>query len=121
MTTSTEDPTSEMLAPAPAWPEVWAQLGKVLAGREIVAYNAAFDSRLIAQTCAAHGQPIVDARWTCAKLMFTPLWPVDYLSLRQACHDLGVEPGTHRARPDAVAMVRAIHALADRLAVADAA
>ena len=48
---------SEELAGAPAWPEIFAQVRAVLEGNEVVIFNAEFDTRILAQTAAAHGDP----------------------------------------------------------------
>lgn len=42
--------TEEMVANAPSWKEVWADLQSVLDGRFIGAYNADFDLRMLKQT-----------------------------------------------------------------------
>ncbi len=47
--------TPEMLADAPAWPEVYARLMEAVAGQRVVIYNAAFDEAMIAGDCTRHG------------------------------------------------------------------
>jgi len=102
------------VAGAPTWPEVWKRLGPLLEGREVVAFNAAFDSSMIEGTCRAHGLTPARVKWTCARRLLSPLWSRDRVSLRQVCLDLGIEPGTHRAKPDVEAMIRALRTVASR-------
>ncbi|MFF1670361.1 exonuclease domain-containing protein [Nocardiopsis flavescens] len=54
------------LAGAPTWPQVWPRLGEIAEGRLLVAYNADFDRRLIAQTCRPHGIHRPRWEWACA-------------------------------------------------------
>ena len=47
--------TNEMVRDAPTWPAVLRKLEPLLKERLILIYNAAFDTRLINQTCALWG------------------------------------------------------------------
>ena len=47
--------TNEMVAEAPPWPEVWAELAALLQGRALGIYNAEIDLRLMRQSHKAHG------------------------------------------------------------------
>lgn len=47
--------TEAMVADAPDWKAVWAQAEPLLKGKRILAYNAAFDVRMLKQTCRIHG------------------------------------------------------------------
>jgi DNA polymerase III epsilon subunit-like protein len=44
-----------LLAGAPTWPEIADQVRHVLDGNEVVIFNAEFDTRILIQTAAAHG------------------------------------------------------------------
>jgi DNA polymerase-3 subunit epsilon len=58
--------TDEALAHAPSWPEVAEQLARLLSGRVLVAHNAPFEARMLAQSCARHGLTLpACARWEC--------------------------------------------------------
>lgn len=48
------------LADAPSWPDVAQQLQQCIGQRPLVIFNAAFDTRILRQTAAAHGDP---AHW----------------------------------------------------------
>lgn len=63
--------TAEALRGAPAFPEVHAALAELLRDRVVVAYNAEFDRRILAQTCQAYQLPVLTVRaWHCAMLHF---------------------------------------------------
>lgn len=60
----------DMLLNAPIWPDVYARLLEIVAGRKAVIYNVEFDEAMIAGDCKRHGiqhQPL-DA--DCAMLMY---------------------------------------------------
>ena len=50
--------TAECLANSPTWPEVSAQVRKILFGRPLVIFNSDFDTRMFRQTAAAFGEPV---------------------------------------------------------------
>lgn len=47
--------TEAQVSAAPSWPVVWRQAEPLLKGRRLIAYNAAFDVRMLKQTCRANG------------------------------------------------------------------
>jgi DNA polymerase-3 subunit epsilon len=51
---------------APTWPEIHASVSAALAGRQVIVYNAAFDRRMVAQSCARHGLEAPAPIWSCA-------------------------------------------------------
>lgn len=58
--------TDAMLASAPSWPAVMRHLEPVLRDRAVIAHNAAFDERMMAQTCARHALAMPScATWAC--------------------------------------------------------
>lgn len=58
--------TDAMVATAPSFTEIYPQLQEIVRGKTIVAYNAAFDSRILRQTCHCHRVPPLIAQWECA-------------------------------------------------------
>ena len=56
----------ETLSSAVPYPVIHPVLTSLLSGRTVVAYNASFDSQVLAQTARAHGLPGVSAKWDCA-------------------------------------------------------
>lgn len=103
------------LGGAPSWREVLPAVRRLLEGREVVAFHAAFDERLIRQTCTSNGLLSPAPRcWTCAQALLSPLWQREHVSLERVCRTLGIEPGTHRAAADTHATIRALRAVASR-------
>lgn len=47
--------TEEQVAAAPSWAVVWRQAEPLLKGKRLIAYNAAFDVRMLKQSCRAVG------------------------------------------------------------------
>ncbi|NIE78361.1 3'-5' exonuclease [Pantoea sp. Ap-967] len=102
--------TNAMLASAPSWPEVAEQYAAIVAGRTVVAYNTAFDVRLLRQTHERHGLTAPTFSTACAMLMYAA-WHGEYdsnrdrwrwLKLIDAATECGVaEDGAHRALADA--------------------
>ena len=102
--------TDAMVASAPSWPEVAEQYAAIVAGRTVVAYNAAFDARLLRQTHQLHGiaAPVLTA--VCLMRMYAK-WHGEYdrdrddwrwLKLTDAAAECGVlVEGAHRAFADA--------------------
>jgi DNA polymerase-3 subunit epsilon len=62
--------TAARVARAPAYPEIHAGLARLIAGRTVIAYNAAFDRRIVEQTAARYGLPAPAARWECAMMQY---------------------------------------------------
>ncbi len=58
--------TDAMVVDAPTFAEVRPRLIAQLAGRRIVAYNAAFDRRILHQTARRSETPPIPASWECA-------------------------------------------------------
>ncbi len=66
------------VAHAPTFRELYPRLVALLRKRFVVVYNAAFDRRILDQTCARYGLPALrPAAWHCAMLAyakFTGIW-----------------------------------------------
>lgn len=58
--------TDESLQGAPAYSAIDAELRRQLAGVHVIAYNASFDQRLLAQTADAFNLPEIACTWECA-------------------------------------------------------
>src|SRR5688500_1472663 len=58
--------TDGQVAGAPTYAELHGDLARLLERRSVVAYNAAFDERILRQTAARHGLRAPRARWECA-------------------------------------------------------
>lgn len=62
--------TDEMVADAPAYPAIHPRLAAILDGRQVICYNAAFDSRMLQQTARRNEIPPLAIRWDCAMEMY---------------------------------------------------
>ncbi len=90
------------LADAPSWPSLWAHLQGHVRNRPVVAWNAAFDLRMLRQTCARHRVPLSVRQIVCLQQAFQHRHPVVRPTLAAACLALGIaERPNHRARVDA--------------------
>ncbi|WP_436852820.1 3'-5' exonuclease [Nocardiopsis dassonvillei] len=58
--------SAEQLAGAPTWPQVWPRLAEIVEGRLLIAYNADFDKRVVAQGCRRYGIRRPRWEWACA-------------------------------------------------------
>lgn len=101
--------TDAMVSDAPGWPDVASQYEELSAGKKVVAYNAAFDSRMLQQTYAQHGLIAPCVATACAMQLYArwrgvkaaPGWR--WFSLSEAASDCGsVVVGEHRALVDAL-------------------
>lgn len=89
------------LVDAPPWTDVWPSVRAALEDRTLVAFHAAFDVRLLRQTCARHGQPFAIRRVECLRAWSRRILGRDVHSLAHAAARVGLEPPRHRAEPDA--------------------
>jgi DNA polymerase III subunit epsilon len=101
----------EEIEGAPAWPEVWPEIARLIEGRLLIAYNATFDRRALAATCSRYQQTTPEWGWRDAMQPVKKLLGAKKsLTLEEACAAYGLPGGTHRAADD----VRATHALLAR-------
>lgn len=66
--------TDEALAAAPTWPEVYARLVPLIGDRELVAWNAAFDRRVLQRSSTLHSLTFPELPWHCAMDAGAPIW-----------------------------------------------
>jgi len=103
--------TDAQVAFAPPWSEVWPQLQQLMQGREIGIYNAAFDIRLMRQSCGLNGLPWLEpfSSHFCIMELFAQYYGEinpQYGSYRWKSLDFAgkffklPEPNSHRARDD---------------------
>jgi DNA polymerase-3 subunit epsilon len=115
--------TPAMVQDAPAFPEVYPELIAALAGRAIIAYNAAFDRQMLNQTCRAYGlQAFPRNPWHCAMLRFAEYYgqwhparqSFKWQRLSDACAFLEIPPaGAHSALGDAQMTLRLVQRMAE--------
>ena len=96
--------TNAMLADAPTWLQIWPQLEALLRNRQVGAYNAEFDLRMLQQTHLANGM-----RWNSPSIRFFCIMKMyaDYAGmhkwarLEEAGQQLRIPlPNSHRAIDD---------------------
>jgi DNA polymerase III subunit epsilon len=104
------------LTGAPTLSDLWPQVRDAIRGARIVAYNAEFDRRMLAQSAARYGLKRPACRWDCLMEVCAALSDdgEHWLSLEAVCWELGVAGGGHRAFGDALAALDVLRALARR-------
>jgi len=94
--------SSEMLVSARTWDAVQPDLVRAIGGRPVVAYNAAFDSRMVAQSAKKRNIKVPTLTWMCAMELFG-VWvgSEQWISLREAARICEIEVlRSHRAIDD---------------------
>ncbi len=94
---------------APCWPQVYCKLQVILARHPhaaLVAWNAAFDRRLIENSCSDWGLEPFRRDWVCAMNAWNPHCRTSLDNARRSL-DIGVAP-KHRARADAITLARVL-------------
>lgn len=96
---------------AQSWPDMWPQLSRLIEGRLLIAYNAAFDRRALAAMCSRYRISSGERGWRCAmQLVKQKMGMKKSVSLEGACSHFGVEGGCHRAARDVEATYRLLRA-----------
>lgn len=110
------------VADAPTWPEVHDLLMALLANRTLVVYNAAFDRRILTQSCARHGLEGPRSIWTCAMAAYAAYREITTgrggfrrHKLEHAAASFGARTGGHRAAGDALACRAVVVGMASAL------
>lgn len=115
--------TDADLADAPRLADLWPRVRDAIRGARVVAYNADFDRRMLAQSAARYDLKRPGCRWDCLMELCTALSDDGerWLSLEAVCWELGVAGGGHRALGDALAAAEVLRMLAACRAVRTAA
>lgn len=106
--------TDQDLAQAPAWPGVYQRVKGILDRRLVIAHNADFDARLLAQTCHAYGLEAPQSDWGCTMKVLAPVNGWHRLHLAEAVAITRAVPSeepAHRAVRDADTVRRVVLAL----------
>ena len=97
---------------APYWSDVWPEFSKLIENRLLVAYNASFDRRALAATCALYRVATQERAWRCAMpLVKARMGLRRSPTLSEACAHFRVEGGNHRARRDTEALCELLRAV----------
>lgn len=109
---------AEALATAPSFVDVEPALRGAIEGKRVIAYNAAFDRRVLLGASQRARQPEIRARWQCALDRYEQRRGLR-ASLRDACALEGIDVmDTHRAEADARLLLDLLRRLAEPLAAA---
>ncbi len=97
----------ERLASAPKLSDLYSTLARLLTDRQVFAYHAPFDRRVLATSCRRVGLSAFAISWHCALDLYAHVRGFRP-TLSIACEVEGVEMGEvrHRAAADAVALQR---------------
>lgn len=92
------------VAAEPEFPQVWAEMVPHIAGKLLLAHNAAFDISVLRQTLDLYGLPYPKASYVCTCRMAQVLWPaLPNHKLSTVADFLGLDLEHHIACSDAVA------------------
>jgi len=106
--------TPARVAAEPTFDRVWREVAGLIGGLDIVAHNAAFDSKVMAASLRAYGLALPDNRWFCTVRIARRLWPGwPSYRLSAVAARMGISFRHHDAAEDAAACA-AIAALACR-------
>jgi len=106
-----------MVAAAPGLPQIMPRLGAILFGKLVIAYNAAFDERLLQQSAFRHrlGWPM--CQWACAMeqyARFVGQWSDRHqtYTFQKLPRRRGYQGEKHQAVDDCLATLDLIHMMA---------
>jgi DNA polymerase-3 subunit epsilon len=104
-------PSEAMVAHAPTFPAIHAEIAAAIAGREVLVYKVAYDRPVLGGVCERHGLPHLKAkRWTCAME-----WYAQWYGDQTADGDYrwqALPGGGHSAVEDVRAVIRLIRGMA---------
>ncbi len=112
--------TPDMVRDKPEFPDVWGEVGQVIAGRSVLAHNAGFDMSVLRQTADLYGVSYPDFEYFCTRILSKKTWP----DLHSYCLDIvadycGIDFIHHDPAEDAIACARIALSACDAIAVAD--
>lgn len=101
------------LKDAPCFVDVFEEINDILHLQNAIAYNSPFDERLTNVTCDRYGLARPSANWRCLMKAYKQyMGYARNVSLVQACEDMSVRAGNHRAKTDALAAARVMYRMA---------
>jgi DNA polymerase III epsilon subunit-like protein len=113
---------AQSVASAPTFAELCETITNLICERDLVAYNADFDRRMLLQTCKNYGLPEFKfAEWHCAMEKYAHFWGDRYkngnfrqYSLTNACIQEGIAiNGAHQAKKDCLMTLELIKVMAE--------
>ncbi|SRR6266849_8951455 len=111
--------TEEMVSKAPTFAEAWPDIERVIDGRKIIAWNAAFDARMIIQTAMASKITLRNIDFYCAMRGYSEHYRLQkWAKLVEACAHQGIDfQQDHRTIGDIRATLEVIRAIARKAEV----
>jgi DNA polymerase-3 subunit epsilon len=104
--------TNEHVAAAPTFPEVYPQLVALLAGRDVVAYNAAFDRSMVHAARRRYGLPRLGVKsWQCAMQQYS-VWCGEWSAFWEDYRFQALPGGNHAAAGDCLATLHVLRVMA---------
>ena len=101
--------TWEDVAGAPAFDEVWAELGPLVADVDfLAAHNAPFDRSVLARCCEDFGLEPPETPFECTVKLARSTWGIYPTKLPNVCEYLGISLRHHDASSDAEACARIV-------------
>lgn len=106
--------TNEMVQNAVPFQAAWNTLTRIVDGRIVVVYNAAYDRRLLLQSASRLFQPelLLPMRWECAMLKYSE-WVGEWNDYRGSFRWQKLEGGDHSALGDCFATLETIKKMAE--------
>lgn len=99
--------THEQLKDCPKFKDHHEEMSRVLSGKRVIAYNAKFDSSVLARTCDKYNLPSIETRWICAMWLYR-----NYKGGRWE----KLPSGKHAAVADSLAVLELIRKMANEMA-----
>jgi DNA polymerase III subunit epsilon len=103
--------TIEMLAGAPTFPQIAPRLCEVVGARTVIAYNAEYDRRMLAQTAVMSGARAPHWTWDCAMIQYAR-FVGEWNPRRGEYRYQRLRAGDHSAAGDCRATLKLIAAMA---------
>jgi DNA polymerase-3 subunit epsilon len=106
---------------APSFADIWPQISDYVQKYMLLAYNIAFDLRILTQTAQHYSIPFPqDIQSVCLMQKYAAYQRADdngqsqSPSLKKACEQLGIQPGQHRALADTQAAWEVLKKLSEK-------
>lgn len=98
----------------PRFPDKWTELFAAIDGVPLLAFNSAFDKRMIIQSCKKYDIEPPESEWHCIMQNYGKyVGRRTGVSLASVCAELEIPGGNHRALTDAIAAARIVNKLTE--------
>jgi DNA polymerase-3 subunit epsilon len=104
--------TDEHVASAPTFPEIYPQLRALVAGRDVVAYNASFDRSMVHAARRRYGLPRLGVKsWQCAMEQYS-VWCGEWSAYWEDYRLHALPGGEHSTVGDCLATLQLLRVMA---------